>query len=527
MSDAHQAALGLASAGFFVFPVRGKQPLVMWREQSSIDPEQIDRWWGEHPDAGVAVDCGPSNLAVIDVDDMLSLPGLSAELGFDLETADTLRARTPRGGLHVYFADPGSVARNSQSKLGPGIDVRGEGGYVVAPGTDGYRWEHQVAPALLPDSLEELVVRPTYEAPTAPETAPDVPPQVTLPAPGSTAERWAQALLRGELDAIVTAPQGTGNAALFTAAMKVYGAVKGGYLDGPTATGLMTQAAAPRRGADEIRKTLASAWERADVRHPDMQDTTPALATAPPAAPAAGEDDEPGFDVLTLDQLADMPPPAWIVPNRIPVGLTFVTGFAKSGKTFLTLDMAAAAAANGTRVLWFAGEGVAGFAQRCVAWQGAHPGADLTNLGVVPRVPRLLDPTSLQTFYRTVRRAQAELVVIDTWSRATAGANENDHGEMSQAIESVDAVREAYGCSVVIVHHTNASGGRMRGHTSLDGAADAVWHVEKDEEHPDSFTVTCRAMKDSAPPPPLLGRLVAAGPSVVVTPSAADRWGQP
>lgn len=63
----------------------------------------------------------------------------------------TARARTGGGGSHLYFRYPaGPAVANSASFLGPGLDVRGEGGYVVAPPsrTEGpYEWVDRSAPA--------------------------------------------------------------------------------------------------------------------------------------------------------------------------------------------------------------------------------------------------------------------------------------------------------------------------------------------------------------------------------------------
>lgn len=518
-----EAAHHYADMGWAVFPVKPgtKTPLVKWRDQSTMNHEQIDAWWAATPDANVGIDCGTSQLAVIDVDDLDAIPAL-AEAGIDLDRITTLEAATPRGGRHIYFGDPAGIARNSQSVLAPKVDVRGVGGYVLAAPsrTDAgeYRWLDLHPLELVPDAIVP---------PDDPE--PYVPPAPTTPT--VLAEPWARAALEAEIDAVAAAAEGTRNARLFTAGLKLYGIARGGYLDAQHVTDLLLEVAQTRAGQTlhEATSTLRSAWDRSVARGPSDRDRTPGAPSLVEPPRADGPDDgEPGFDVLDLAGLANLPPPRWVLPHRIPVGLTWLIGHPKAGKSFVALDWAAATAAAGARVLYFAGEGVHGFAHRVLAWHDAHPSADLSGLGVVPTVPRLLDPDSVSAWYRTVRRAEPDLVILDTWSRCTAGADENSHKDMSSAIDAVGRMQEAYGPSVLVVHHTNVAGARARGHTSLDGAADGIWHVRRDDDAgPGEFEVENTASKDFPAQATVLGRIVSHGRSAIVEPSAHDRYGLP
>src|SRR5262249_5210065 len=86
------------------------------------------------PDANVGLVTGSaSRLLVLDVDGdqgRASLATLEQEHG---RLPEGVRVHTPRGGQHLYFKCPQTRVGNSAGKLGPGLDVRGEGGYVVAP----------------------------------------------------------------------------------------------------------------------------------------------------------------------------------------------------------------------------------------------------------------------------------------------------------------------------------------------------------------------------------------------------------
>jgi hypothetical protein len=122
-------------------PTPGKHPrLDTGVKGASADERTIRRWlerqWPNRCNLGIATGRA-SGLVVIDVDPkhdgFVTLAALERELGS--LPSSTPRVRTGSGGLHVYLAYPtdGSAIRNSEGRLGPGIDVRGEGGYVVCP----------------------------------------------------------------------------------------------------------------------------------------------------------------------------------------------------------------------------------------------------------------------------------------------------------------------------------------------------------------------------------------------------------
>jgi P4 family phage/plasmid primase-like protien len=134
-------ALQYAANGWPVFPCdpRTKKPLISkWPEFASIDPASIENWRRKHPDAMIGIQTGPrSGIFVVDVD-LDTTKGLNgeaalAELG---QIPATATVSTPRGGKHYYFKyDSQTRISNSASRLAPGVDVRGEGGYVIAAGS--------------------------------------------------------------------------------------------------------------------------------------------------------------------------------------------------------------------------------------------------------------------------------------------------------------------------------------------------------------------------------------------------------
>jgi hypothetical protein len=104
---------------------------------ATTDPKQIREWWTKFPHANIGGVMGaPGNLLALDVD-----PKHGGDASFNdliethgTEWLDTLTHRTGSGGFHLFFQYPLDIElRNSAGKVGPGLDTRGEGGYVVLP----------------------------------------------------------------------------------------------------------------------------------------------------------------------------------------------------------------------------------------------------------------------------------------------------------------------------------------------------------------------------------------------------------
>jgi hypothetical protein len=115
---------------------QGKHPLTSdGFKSATTDLDQIERWWTDHPNANIGI-C-TAHLAVIDVDSgrggLESWASLVDEIG-DLPVGPVALTglRDGRRGEHHYFAAPDTPIKNSVDVLGPGIDLRAKGGYVVA-----------------------------------------------------------------------------------------------------------------------------------------------------------------------------------------------------------------------------------------------------------------------------------------------------------------------------------------------------------------------------------------------------------
>lgn len=172
VSEAHAAARVCLARGWSVVAVepRGKRPLIAWRELQSRLPEasEVDAWFAAQPDANLGVITGAvSNLVVLDVDARHGgEDSLAALLRAHGPIARTVEAETGGGGRHLYFAHPGGLVPN-RAGLAPGVDLRGDGGMVVAPPSlhasgRRYRWRRSPEDTRLAPIPEWLlrIVRP-------------------------------------------------------------------------------------------------------------------------------------------------------------------------------------------------------------------------------------------------------------------------------------------------------------------------------------------------------------------------------
>lgn len=140
------AALAYARAGLPVFPCRGKLPCIKdWPNQATTDEAQVRAWFDVKPAPNIGIVTGSrSGLWVVDVDGEegeASWHDLIAANGGWGAMPDVLSVKTAKG-WHYWFRWPdGGGIRNSAGALGEGVDVRGDGGFVIAPPSRGYRFE--------------------------------------------------------------------------------------------------------------------------------------------------------------------------------------------------------------------------------------------------------------------------------------------------------------------------------------------------------------------------------------------------
>lgn len=185
-SEPLSTALRLAAQGIPVFPCRpDKRPYTKHGfKDATADQNVIREWWRLHPDALIGLPTGQaSGLVVLDVDRKPGRDGeatLSALVLNHGKLPDTYEARTPSGGQHIYFSRPADGLACSNDKLGAGLDIRADGGYVIYPPSqvNGAAYEWVKIPGCgcppMPQWLLELVRQPKTNADQAsPATSAD------------------------------------------------------------------------------------------------------------------------------------------------------------------------------------------------------------------------------------------------------------------------------------------------------------------------------------------------------------------
>jgi hypothetical protein len=205
------------------------------------------------------------------------------------------------------------------------------------------------------------------------------------------------------------------------------------------------------------------------------------------------------FKDITLDQSS-----GYLVKGIVPrSGLTVIWGPPKCGKSFWTFDLTMCSARGipyrGRRVqqgavVYLALEGGYGFRARVEAYRQEHNVTEAPFHLITDRTDLVRDHPALIAAIK--EQAPAPIaVVIDTLNRSLAGSESRDE-DMAAYIHAADAIREAFNCAVLIVHHCGVDGSRPRGHTSLTGACDAQIAVARDDAN--NVIATVEWLKDGA-----------------------------
>jgi hypothetical protein len=240
-------ALAYAALGWPVFPCAGKVPRTSHGcLDATVDIDTIEGWWSRWPNANLGIATG-QNVTVVDLDDTYAKQAWFELVGRKLVTPVSKTSR----GWHVWLA--GSDLANSASRLAPHVDIRGRGGYVVAPPSlhpSGARYEWLVHPddvelAPVPDVvLEKLAPRPVVRR---------------APTPVSVHDRYAQAALDREVDRVAHAAVGTRNHTLNSAAFSLAQLCATGVLDRDVAIrSLFDAACSSGLSETETLRTIAS-----------------------------------------------------------------------------------------------------------------------------------------------------------------------------------------------------------------------------------------------------------------------------
>lgn len=201
--------------------------------------------------------------------------------------------------------------------------------------------------------------------------------------------------------------------------------------------------------------------------------------------------------------------------------IVFVIGAPGEGKSLVVLDATGHVATGQTwhtfpvsqgSVLYLIAEGVHGVKPRVRAWEQAA-GQSMTGVTFLPVAVQAASDGEWSALCELAAEMRPAIIVLDTQARITVGMDENSARDMGVFIERVERLRRACGACIIVVHHTPRGGENPRGSTALEGAADTIIRVSKDDQ---TLSVTCRKQKDAAPFDDFELRLIPTGSSVIV-----------
>lgn len=219
------------------------------------------------------------------------------------------------------------------------------------------------------------------------------------------------------------------------------------------------------------------------------------------------------FEWLTYQDLLLRPRKVWLCHGIIGAGDTaMLYGESGSSKTMIGIDLMhallkGAVFANAfitpkpIKIMYCAGEGIGGLAARFkeanAKWElTKEQQARLTYVENVPQLFNLDSDYNYENFIDDAQEAgiQVDLIVIDTYHTATAGANENDAGDTGAILAGVNEIKQRLNCAVLLVHHANKNNDLERGSSALKAACDTVVLTKKIGKN--DFTLECRKQKD-------------------------------
>ena len=507
------------------------------------DPTEIRLQFSTPGAAMIGVPTGQgAGFFVVDLDVKNGGQGLEWLAANQHRLPRTRTHRTRSGGQHLLFQWPeGRTIRNSASRVAPGVDVRGNGGYIITPPSPDYEIADASALAEAPAWLLDLI-----DPPVAPRVA-DLPKYgadlpKSPPRQSGDGTRYGLTALDNECQAILSAADGAKHDTLNRAAFSIGGLVAAGELaEGPALQALASALAGIAARCEDFpaaQKTLGAAF-RAGMAKPReapprlirrvVEEYAPTRPEPPPLTEAPDHwAAEPEPDVglepesvapdikptgLPLIYFQDVKPALkaedFVEGLLIKAAMSVTYGPSNCGKTFFMADLALHVAmglewrgreVEQAGVIYCAMEGAHGIQNRVAAFALACglTGQEIP-FAIIPVALNLLDPEAdTSRLIDAIKEAGARmaipvgLVIMDTLSRGMAGGNENSPEDMGALVANSDRIRQATGAHVAWIHHSGKDQAQgARGHSLLRAATDTEIEISRaDNDSPSIAKVT-------------------------------------
>lgn len=456
-------ALEAYDLGLKVFPLKpnSKLPQVEdWENWAKNATEKALRHFTNH---NFALACGPSNVTAIDLDVKKGEDGyksfnqIQKELSEDFP--DTWKVRTPSGGLHIIYQ---GLTKTTAHKLGPGIDTRSKGGYIVLAGStiDGksYQSETEITLSPIPVSLENLI----HER-TKPSTLDE-----------------SHLVLKGERNQTLTSLAGTMRSRGFNynAILAALTVTNQEQLEYPLTDSEVTQIAKSISRYAPDHAAIASDFE---------------------AVPS----DLKGLLASNIDPKT-IPMRKWLMKNRFACGYTSTTispgGLGKSILSMLdALSLSTGLPLSGFEVerkvstlIYNIEDPIDELQRRMVALSIEHniPLTELKRIHLISGRDNplmlakngkngvLINKNAMQTLINYIEENAVELLTVDPFVRSHE-VNENDNMQIDKVAWCYQRIADRTGCAVHIIHHTRKQGKNDNGGIDSARGASALGNASR------------------------------------------------
>lgn len=497
--------------GLPIFPVvrGGKLPLTPngWKD-ASADAGTVAAWERKFPGCNWAVACGLADLFVIDIDpDGLAWWEALLRDNPDFKAAvdQTAIARTPRGGLHVYFKGAGpSTVKDAH----PGIDTRsgfysesGElksGGYVVLPGSHtsmgNYTLEHARPIQPMPKLCETLwpMTRRKELEDFDEERDPTKDLEINV--------KRAISILKNHIKEEKIAIPGSSDNTTFQVAASILD--KG--ISQQKCFDLMWEHWVPhaKMPIDDwwLQSKIRSAWKSGEQTRSGskgVRANADVFASFVSQSKPNEKAERPRKRRVMLihDYAKTAPEPSWLIPDWLPAqGTGIMYGFSGSFKSFIALDMALCLAyghngqwrvpPGGKKVLYLCGESPNGMSKArrpaWMEWQGIEYTS--SNFAFYPYVPALHDSGEWEGIRQDLADMDffPDITIMDTMTRLLSGMDENSTKDANTATRFIEKWSDDYDCFTLALHHTGKDEKRgARGSSAFYNNLDTALYLQK------------------------------------------------
>lgn len=519
-----EQALNYAARGWRVIPIRPGEkhpPIPRWQEAATTNPETIHTWWtGPYTNHGIGIATGPSSgIFVLDIDDKEGNRGYDTLADLEEQHGplpETLTVITGSGGNHLYFTHPqGQLIRNDAGRrLGPGLDIRGEGGQVVAPGSthpNGTAYEfdadtEHLEPAEAPQWLLTMLEEP--ERPTTPGTV-QTTVQDNTDGPAArynNRTNWTDLLHDDGWTLAYTDRQGEQHWVRPGKDPSEGTSATVGY-QGQDFLRVFTssipwlpEGAYSRFGYYAARQHNGDRSAAAKHLHQiENQAVTTSLHNFQPAHPQTHTNPEPEdrlelAHIINWDKFwsTDKTDEEWLAWPLIPRGRAIALyAPAKAGKSTVLLAVVAALAAGQPilggytappcRCLYIDMEMTEADLHERLTDLGYGPDSDLTNLNyaLLPSLPPMDTIEGAKALLDLVHHTQAEFVAIDTFGRAVEG--DEDKADTVRAFyRHTGLALKAAGITYLRTDHSGKDTSKgQRGSSAKNDDVDLVWSLKR------------------------------------------------